>query len=207
MDAAVGDRPSGGAAPATLTVGGIPRRHLLVILSIAVALIAFAIAVGAWVTNVEPLVFDGGGYGMRPYSQVVHEEDATSPQGDSFTQFTLEVPKHGTFGYAFWLTNDSPFPVTVTGFGAGAGISWARIGPANGLETPGSTFPYTIPARAAATLEVRQRLLSCYEAGTEATIGTIPVTFKIFGIIERHQWVTLPMTIDIRSPAGTRCNS
>jgi hypothetical protein len=195
--------------PLRLTVGGIPRRRAIWIGSVLAAALVPAAVLGPWLANFEPLGVDGGGMGIRPYHLVAESFDATSPGGDWFAQYRIALGPAERFGFFFDLHNDSPFPVTLTGFDPGA-VTWGpRILEVRaGSTTHGaySPLPYTIPPHAYARLLVRTGFRGCLDEGTGTFIGDLGLTFRIFGLVERHTRILLPMTIEIRGAPGVRCS-
>jgi hypothetical protein len=195
--------------PARLTVGGIPRRRAIWIGSILAAVLVPTAVLGPWLANFEPLGVDGGGMGIRPPHLVVEQFDATPPRGGGFVQYRIALGPGERFGFFFDLHNDSPFPVTLTGFDPGA-VPWGpRILEVRaGSRTHGasSPLPYTILPHTYAPLFVRAGFRGCLDEGVSTFIGDLGLTFRMFGLVERHTRVLLPMTIEIVGAPGVRCS-
>lgn len=196
--------------PKTLTLGGVSRR---VARRTTLLLLAGGLVVGgttAWLANVEPITVDGGAISVVPRSLVANSVDATSPDGDVFTQYTVPLHQGQSFKVLFWLHNTAPFPVTLTDAGehqttGGPETVGVRVGPASGAEAPSAAPPYTIPAHGYAAIQVEERLVGCIEARSFTTLSTLPVSFRLFGSLSRRTTVTMPMTIQITGPDGTTC--
>ncbi len=196
-------------APLALTVGGIPRRRAAWIAGITAVTLAAGIALAAWVANVEPLGFDGGLTSVRPLGLVTAHLDALSPSGDHFGQYRVSLPPGERFRFAVTLINRSPFPVTVTAAGSGA-VPWGpRIVGARMRDRmeggPAQPLPYTIPPHGRADLLAEVAFDGCLPARVGTAITSVPVSFRMFGLVERRTEVTLPMTIEVVGAPGTRC--
>ncbi len=198
-------------APLTLTVGGIPRRRALLIGIPLAVVLAVGSALAAWLANVEPLGFNGGMISVRPRSLVTAEFDAVSPYGGGgFTQYRVSLPPGERFRFAVTLTNDSPFPVTVTGAGSGA-TSWgprilgARMQAHMADAPPPAPLPYTIPPHGKADLIAEVAFQGCLDEITSTFVTSVPASFRLFGVIERRTEITLPISIEIMGAPGTRC--
>jgi hypothetical protein len=192
----------------TTTVGGFSRRRLWLLMAIGVALILIA-TVATWFANYEPLIWEGGVYTVRPIHAITGDVDATSPDGLSFTQYTLAVPDDGSFRYLFTVTNTAAFPVTVRVDvpdepGLGPRIIGWWIGEQNGGQFPTTSAPYRIAAHGTAAVLVESRMVGCIGDGTYG-FGTVPLTFTTAGILERHEDFVMPMWIAVTSPDGTSC--
>src|SRR5919198_744721 len=183
----------------TLAVGGVSRRRTLLVLTILTGLIALIAIPTVWASNFEPLTVDDTATGLRPQDAVVHDVEATSPRGESFTQITIQIPQNGTFSFLFWIHNDSPFPVTVTDVGyhdAGVGPKTVgiRMGPPTGTRRLPSTLPYTIPAHGYAAVSVTDRLFGCISSAGSYGLGPVPVAFRFLGVISRRTTLYPPLT-------------
>ena len=196
----------------TLAVGGVSRRRTLLVLTILTGLIALIAIPTVWASNFEPLTVDDTATGLRPQDAVVHDVEATSPRGESFTQITIQIPQNGTFSFLFWIHNDSPFPVTVTDVGyhdAGVGPKTVgiRMGPPTGTRRLPSTLPYTIPAQGYAAVSVTDRLFRCISSAGSYGLGPVPVAFRFLGIVSRRTTLYPPLTIEVTSPPRADCGS
>ena len=133
------------------------------------------------------------------------------PRGDNFTQYSIAVADGGTFGFSFWLHNTGSFPVTVTGvgdarnFAFGTNVVDVRMGRASGTGTPASTLPFTIPPHAYAAVAVQARFNGCLDESTSTDFGTLPVSFDMFGFVQRETQIVMPMTIRLVGPTGAQC--
>ncbi len=190
--------------PLTLTVGGIPRRGAAWIAAItAVTLVA---GLTAWLANVEPLRVDTTVVGLGPSTVAHRSTDAWAPTGQRFTQYEVVVPAGGSFFYDFWIHNDSPFPVTVTrvGWQDEPWTATAWLGPTEEGD-PRFRPPYTIPAHDHATVRVQLEGVPCIEPATSLGFGTVPVSFRLLGLVPRETRIVLPMTIILVGPRGQVC--
>lgn len=147
--------------------------------------------------------------GIRPYRLVTDQFDATSPEGGSFVQHRVVLRPGQRFTFLFDIHNASRFPVTLTGFDPGAS-SWgpAILGVRAGSHTAvggADRLPYTIPPHAWARLHVRVGFRGCLSEDTATLINDLGLTFRMFGVVERHARVLLPMTIEILGAPGVRC--
>jgi hypothetical protein len=193
---------------ATLTVGGISRRGIGLMIAMIVILALIGVT-AAWLANYEPLVSDGGVFAVRPLHAIVDQIEADAPNGTSFTQYRITVPNGGTFRYLFTVTNTAPMPVTISvdphPVTWGPSIDGWWIDEQDGGRRPTTSAPYTVPSHGMAAVLIEGRMHGCLEPGDLTSFGTVPLTFTSFGVVERHTDVLLPISIQITGPKGTVC--
>jgi hypothetical protein len=172
-----------------------------------------ALATGSvtwFLSNYEPLRFDGGGFGIRPYEAVVHESQAPSPPGPvgTFTRYRVAVGPGERVGYAVSIHNPAPFPVEIVSVepidARVLPVVGVRILPGQGLEPATETLPFTIAPHEWAAVHV-EFAAPCLDEATLYPVRTMPVTFRMLGVT-RHADIALPMTIRFTGSPGSRCS-
>lgn len=189
----------------TRTVDGISRRRVF----LAAILVSAISSLIAWFANVEPLRVDTTVTGVRPLDAIIGEIEATSPRLEDVREYRLAIPEGDTFAVTFWLHNVGPFPVTVVSAGEGpeddpisvVGVRMAGVSAADARPT---ALPATIPPDGYEEITVRMRVRSCMTADT-VSFGSMPVGFRILGLIPRRTSVTMPMTITLLRTPATAC--
>lgn len=201
MDHAI---PDAARPPLRLTVGGIRRERAFLI----GVLLGLGMASVAWLANVEPLTVDTTSIGLRPLDGIIGERHALSPRGDDVYEYRLEIPPGTGFAFTFWVHNDAPLPTTLTEVERGEGklvVIGARIRDAGRDDAPFAPLPYTIAPHGYAELTVRMRLRSCIYEDSTISFGSVPVAFRMLGVIPRRTEILMPMTITLVGTPSTAC--
>jgi hypothetical protein len=174
-------------------------------------LLAMVLTALSWLANWEPIVVDNTAISVRPRANVTDIIDANPPGGTSFTEFRLSIQDGEVFRYLFWLHNDSPFPITVTragsewGPGSPVHVTAIRLGTASGAHVPTAPPPYTIPPHGYAAIDVSVRRAGCLEGASMISLGTLPVSYEMFGFIHHDTTIVMPMTVTLVGTDGPSC--
>jgi hypothetical protein len=75
------------------------------------------------------------------------------------------------------------------------------IGPVTGTTRPTSTLPSTIPAHGYVSMWVRERFLGCMDGHGSASLGGVPISFRLLGVVSRRTTVYPPLTIRVSGPS------
>lgn len=173
--------------------------------------IVLAVALSAmflWLLNWEPLGAQSTVFSAYPPDRMIARIDA-DPALPSLAQDRLSLGKEEEFGYLFWLHNDSPFPITITGVGTEEGstelhYTKVRLGPAsNSAPTahPTSSLPYTLSPGADAAIEVRMYIEGCIEDRMTIGISGVPISYEMFGLIHHDTTISMPVMVAVVGPS------
>jgi hypothetical protein len=213
----ISQAPSRRTLGAGLTEAKRRRRWPRVVLWIAAfALLADTVGFMAYVSRYQPL--DAGPESGVDQRQVVRELQATSPMGQSFSQFRIDDVQGSRFWYGFSITNGGRLPVTITSIGAeprpGEASPLPQTGVRLGPDTGGGRFeslqttafePFTLDAQTGRrSIVIDARIAGCRPDGVAAYYGAVDVTYKVLGFFSRRTTVTLPYTIEVPADAACR---
>jgi hypothetical protein len=184
--------------------------------AIVVAFVIVAGAVWFW-ASYDPLCHEpcGGVSGVHGPG-VARLGSITSPQGESFNAYRLELRQGQEFSFWVTLSNKGPFDVTVARIGVAQAefqnLPVVRVqmeSPANALgASPAALVPFRPFSlgshEQSPSIYVTMQLAQCFDEGTSTTIGSIPVSYRFLGLTH-HTTVFLYSSIEVTGTPGTSC--
>jgi len=186
-----------------------PRRVVVALLVLIGAVLAF----GGWfLANYDPICHEQctGVSGVHG-SGATDLGDFSSPKGEGFTAYRVDLVPGKQFSFWFTLSNDGPVPVTITHVGALPQpfdfyrVSRVQLQYFEGTAPPIVAFrPFRLSNNDFVNVLVTMQMRRCVQGEGAVSFGDIPVTFKLFGVT-RHTTVYLPTTISLTAPKGTVC--
>jgi hypothetical protein len=173
--------------------------------------VAILLITVSWLANSEPLGVDETPISVGPHDRVIETLTPDPSVGRSLPEYRLSLGKEEVFSYLFWLHNDGPLPVSVTGVDSQEGtidqhITDVRLGPVSGsapTSHPASHLPYTIPPGADAAIEVHMYIAGCIENRVSVSVWGVPIAYETFGLIHHDTTITLPMVVTLVGPSDS----
>jgi hypothetical protein len=213
MQTQIESPPRGPEGPPAPTRSRRPlRRWLWVSAAVLIALILGSLIV--FLTNYDPICHADCSGVSGVHGPSVKELGAfISPQGDDFNAYRVALKPGG--GFSFWLTlsNDGPLAVTITGIGSTSQFSpylqIARVqtAPETGNPPLEAFREFSLAPRDRQFIDVlvTVQMRRCLPGPAEYQIGSVPVTYKIFGFT-RQTTVFLRSSIAVTSQPGSTCH-
>ena len=193
-----------------------PRRWPRRVVAIVLILAALVLVTGVvFVANYDPVCGNCGGIGGVHGPGVKDLGYYSSPHGESFNAYGVDLVPGKEFSFWFTLTNPDHVPVTITHIGATPQpydtyrVTRVQIQDANRANPPLTAFrPFELsgPYKDFMNVLVTMQMRRCMSSGGSTQFGSIPVTFKVMGI-PRHTDVYLMSTIRLEGQKGVPCNS
>ncbi len=206
MDTQLTTAPPNGAAPAS---SAPRRRRRWIAIALLVVLAGFGSYAGAFLSNYQPLVGDGGA--SRAPSGARDLGNFFSPQAGNFEVYEVQLVKRDTFSFGFSLWNNGPIGVTVTRVGA-VGLEGEPF-VVESVAMATSEFsnelvpfkPFSLPPRTYREVVLTVRFTACVDSNSLMAFGQEPVAFHVLGV-SRQTTAYFPYTIQVVAPPGTTCH-
>jgi len=192
-----------------------PRRWRRRVVAIVLILASLTLVVGAvFVANYDPVCGNCGGVGGVQGPGAKDLGSYTSPRGESFNAYSVDLVPGKQFSFWFTLTNPDHLPVTITHIGAAPQpydtfrVARVQIQSANLGNAPLTAFrPFALsgPYKDFVNVLVTMQMRRCLSSGGYTEFGSIPVSFKVLGV-PRHTDVYLLSTIRLVGTSAVPCN-
>ena len=192
---------------------GRARRRWVPVGLIAV-LALLLLGFGLFLANYDPLCHEvcTGVSGVHG-STVTRLGEFVAPNGETFTAYRSQHVPGRKFSFWVTLSNQGPWGVTIIGVGSRAlrfdplAVERVQIQPETGNPHLRAFRPFSLAPhdREFVDVLVTMRMRGCLGEGSQTTIGSVPVTFRVLGIT-RHTTVFLPDSITLVGRRGVHCS-